>query len=148
MRLIGVIGGGSCSAELAAQAEAVGEGLARRGLTVICGGHGGVMEAVCRGAKRAGGLTIGVLPGSDPKEANPYVDIPIPTGLGQARNLVIINAAAAIIAIDGGYGTLSELGFALKLGKRVVGLATWEVPGVIMAGSPVEAVALALHGLE
>lgn len=148
MQLIGVIGGGSCSAELAAQAEAVGEGLARRGSAVICGGRGGVMEAVCRGAKRAGGLTIGVLPGGDPKEANPYVDIPIPTGLGQARNLVIIHAAAAIIAIDGEYGTLSELGFALKLGKRVVGLATWEIPGVIAAGSPAEAVTLALQGLE
>lgn len=146
--MIGVIGGGSCSAELAAQAEAVGEGLARRGSAVICGGRGGVMEAVCRGAKRAGGLTIGVLPGGDPKEANPYIDIPIPTGLGQARNLVIIHAAAAIIAIDGEYGTLSELGFALKLGKRVVGLATWEIPGVIAAGSPAEAVTLALQGLE
>ena len=148
MKLIGIIGGGSCSEEIAKVAEEVGEELARRGAALICGGHGGVMEAACRGAKRAAGLTIGILPGTDPGEANPYIDIPIATGLGQARNLVLVTAAAALIAIDGEYGTLSELGFALKLGKRVVGLATWEIPGVIVARSPKKAVELALQGLE
>ena len=148
MKLIGIIGGGSCSEEIAKMAEEVGEELARRGAALICGGHGGVMEAACRGAKRAAGLTIGILPGTDPGEANPYIDIPIATGLGQARNLVLVTAAAALIAIDGEYGTLSELGFALKLGKRVVGLATWEIPGVIVARSPKKAVELALQGLE
>jgi len=148
MKLIGIIGGGSCSEEIAEMSETVGEELARRGMALICGGRGGVMEAACRGAKRIGGLTIGILPGTDPGEANPYVDIPIATGLGQARNLVLVTAAAALIAIDGEYGTLSELGFALKLGRRVVGLATWEVPGVIMAKDPKEAVELALRGLD
>jgi len=147
MKLIGIIGGGSCSEEIAKLAEEVGEELARRGAALICGGHGGVMEAACRGAKRAAGLTIGILPGTDPGEANPYIDIPIATGLGQARNLVLVTAAAALIAIDGEYGTLSELGFALKLGKRVVGLATWEIPGVIVAEDPKEAVELTLQGL-
>lgn len=148
MKLIGIIGGGECSEEIARMSEEVGEELARRGAVLICGGHGGVMEAVCRGAKREGGLTIGILLGTDPGEANPYIDIPIATGLGQARNLVIVNAAAALIAIDGEYGTLSELGFALKLGKRVIGLEAWEVPGVIVAKDPKEAVELALQGLE
>ncbi len=147
MRLIGVIGGGSCTAGIAELAEAVGEELARRGAALICGGRGGVMEAACRGAKRAGGITIGVLPGRDPTTANRFVDIPIATGLGEARNLVIVNAAAAVIAIDGKHGTLSELGFALKLGKRVVGLATWEIPGLIEARTAKEAVELALQEL-
>lgn len=147
MKLIGIIGGGECSEETAALAEEVGEELARRGATLICGGHGGVMEAACRGAKRAGGLTVGILPGSDPGEANPYIDIPIATGLGQARNLVLATAAAVLIAIDGEYGTLSELSFALKLGKRVIGLEAWEIPGVIAARGPREAVELALEGL-
>lgn len=147
MRLIGVIGGGSCTAGIAELAEAVGEELARGGAALICGGRGGVMEAACRGAKRAGGITIGVLPGRDPTTANRFVDIPIATGLGEARNLVIVNAAAAVIAIDGKHGTLSELGFALKLGKRVVGLATWEIPGLIEARTAKEAVELALQEL-
>lgn len=147
MKLIGIIGGGECSKEIATLAEAVGAELARRSMVLICGGYGGVMEAACRGAKRTGGLTVGILPGTDPGEANPYVDIPIATGLGQARNLVIVTASAALIAIDGEYGTLSELGFALKLGKRVVGLAAWEIPGVLIAKDPKEAVELALREL-
>lgn len=145
MKLIGIIGGGTCSGKIAGLAEAVGEGLARRGAALICGGRGGVMEAACRGAKRAGGMTIGILPGTDAGEANQYIDIPIATGLGEARNLVIVNAAAAIIAINGEHGTLSELGFALKLGKPVVGLLTWEIPGLIEVKTPKEAVELALQ---
>jgi len=146
--LIGVIGGESCPAEVARLAEEVGAELARRGAVLICGGRGGVMEAACRGAQREGGLTIGVLPGSDPAEANPYVAIPLATGLGSARNYVIVTAAAALIAIAGEYGTLSEIGFALRQGKRVVGLRSWEIPGMVKAQTPQEAVSLALEGLE
>ncbi len=146
--LIGVIGGESCSAEVARLAEEVGAELARRGAVLICGGRGGVMEAACRGARREGGLTIGILPGSDPAEANPYVAIPLATGLGSARNYVIVTAAAALIAIDGEYGTLSEIGFALRQGKRVVGLESWEIPGMVKARTPQEAVSLALEVAE
>jgi uncharacterized protein (TIGR00725 family) len=118
---------------------------------VVCGGLGGVMEAVCRGARSQGGMTIGILPGSDGSEANGYVDIAIPTGMGEMRNALIVRAADAVIAISGGFGTLSEIGFALKLGKRVVGLSTWDlsragdVPdAVLTATSAEEAVRLAL----
>lgn len=125
--IIAVIGGGQCSAEEAAIAEAVGRELARRGAAVICGGLGGVMEAVCRGAAIEGGLTIGVLPGDNPNSANHYVQIPVATGMGQARNVVIVKSARAVIAVDGNYGTLSEIAFALKSGIPVIGLNTWSV---------------------
>jgi uncharacterized protein (TIGR00725 family) len=114
---------------------------------VVCGGLGGVMEAACRGAKDAGGMTIGILPGTDRSAANPYVDVAIPTGLGEARNALVVRAADAVIAIGGGYGTLSEVAFALKAGKRVVGLGTWEIDGVEAAGSPEAAVETVLGDL-
>lgn len=149
--LIAVIGGSTPTPHEAADAEAVGRALAREGAVLICGGRGGVMEAACRGAKSTGGLTIGILPGTDRSQANPYIDIPIVTGLGEARNAVIARTAQAVIAVGGSYGTLSEIAYALQFGVPVVGLGTWlvERPGhpsvpIHRAASPEEAVALAL----
>lgn len=127
MRFIGVIGGGQCSPEAARIAEEVGRGIAERGAVLVCGGLGGVMEAACRGAQAAGGLTVGILPGNDPAEANPYVRIPIVTGMGEMRNVIIIKSVQAVIAIEGEYGTLSEIGHALKRGLPVIGIHTWEL---------------------
>jgi uncharacterized protein (TIGR00725 family) len=123
--LIGVIGGAQCSAKEAELAEAVGRELAGRGATLVCGGLGGVMEAACRGAKSAGGTTVGVLPGEDRNTANPYVDIPIVTGMGPARNVIVVRSSHAVIAVDGSYGTLSEIAFALNGRIPVIGLNTW-----------------------
>ncbi|MEO0079531.1 MAG: TIGR00725 family protein [candidate division WOR-3 bacterium] len=140
---IGVIGASQCASVLERLAEEVGRGIAEAGAVLVCGGREGVMAAACRGAKAAGGLTIGILPGSDRKEANEHVDIAIATGLGEARNLAIIRTADVLIAIGGSYGTLSEIGFALKMGKKVIGLQTWEIEGVVQADSPAEALKLA-----
>lgn len=143
--LIGVIGGGSCDAETAARAREVGRLIAENGCDVVCGGLGGVMEAVCEGAAGAGGLTIGVLPGDTPDTANPHVQIRIATGIGIARNVIIVRSAAAVIAIDGGPGTLSEIAYCLQLGVPVIGLGTWDVAEEITrAATPEEAVAEAL----
>jgi uncharacterized protein (TIGR00725 family) len=125
--IIAVIGDSSCSPEEAKLAESVGELLAQRGATIVCGGLGGVMEAVCRGAKSKGGLTVGILPGEDPSMANPWVDIPVVTGLGEARNVAVVKSAQAMIAIGGGYGTLSEIAHALKSSIPVIGLNTWSL---------------------
>jgi uncharacterized protein (TIGR00725 family) len=122
--------------------------LGARGVVLVCGGLGGVMEAACRGAKEAGGLTVGILPGLDRSDANPFVDVVIATGLGEARNALVVNAADAVIAVGGGYGTLTEIGLALRAGKRVVGLETWEVEGVEVAGSPEAAVETVLSDLS
>ncbi len=145
--IVAVIGDSSCSAEEAKVAETVGELLAEQGATIICGGLGGVMEAVCHGAKSKGGLTIGVLPGEDSNMANPWVDIPIATGVGYARNMAVVKSAQAVIAIGGNYGTLSEIAYALKRGIPVIGLNTWslsrngkEDDPIIRAHSAVEAV--------
>lgn len=124
---IAVIGDSACSAQEAQLAETVGELLAQRGATVVCGGLGGVMEAACRGAKSKGGLTVGILPGEDAGTANPWVDIPVVTGLGEARNVLVVKSARAVIAIGGGYGTLSELAYAVKGGIPVIGLNTWSL---------------------
>lgn len=105
----------------------VGRRLAERGAVVVCGGLGGVMEAACRGASERGGTTLGILPGIDRSEANPYVDVAVPTGLGEARNTLVVRAADAVIAVAGEFGTLSEIAFALKVGKPVVGIGTWEL---------------------
>jgi uncharacterized protein (TIGR00725 family) len=123
-----------------AAAELVGRELGSRGVVLVCGGLGGVMEAACRGAKEGGGLTVGILPGLDRSDANPYVDVVIATGLGEGRNALVVNAADALIAVGGGYGTLSEIGLALRAGKRVVGLGIWEVEGVEALDSPETAV--------
>jgi hypothetical protein len=125
MMIIAVIGDSSCPPEETKLAETVGELLAQRGATIICGGLGGVMEAVCRGARSKGGLSIGVLPSEDSSMANPWVDIPIATGVGYARNMAVVKSAQAVIAIGGNYGTLSEIAYALKSGIPVIGLNTW-----------------------
>ena len=123
--IIAVIGGSKTSPEHLALAEGVGRELARRGVMVACGGLTGVMEAVCRGAKAAGGTTIGILPGYFSEEANEFVDIPIVTGIGYARNSIVVHTGQAVIAIGGAFGTLSEIGHALGDGIPVVGLKTW-----------------------
>lgn len=146
---IGVIGSSSCDPYIYALAERVGKEIAKRDAILICGGLGGVMEAACRGAKSEGGMTVGILPGDSRDAANQWVDIPIVTASGVARNLVVISSSQAVVAISGGYGTLSELGFALNLGIPVVGLLTWELKAPIRrAATPEEAVELAFQALE
>jgi uncharacterized protein (TIGR00725 family) len=125
--IIAVIGNSSSSPEETKLAESIGELLARQGATIVCGGLGGVMEAVCRGAKSEGGLTVGILPGQDSSMANPWVDIPVVTGIGEARNVAVVKSAQAVIAVGGGYGTLSEIAYALKSGIPVIGLNTWSL---------------------
>jgi uncharacterized protein (TIGR00725 family) len=127
---VAVVGPGDARPEEIAAAERVGEELARGGAVVVCGGLGGVMEAACRGAKGAGGTTVGILPGLDRASANPFVDVAVPTGLGEARNALVVRAADVLIAVGGAYGTLSEIALALKTGKRVVGIGSWEIDGV------------------
>jgi uncharacterized protein (TIGR00725 family) len=124
---ITVIGDSASSAKEARLAETVGELLAQRGVTIVCGGLGGVMEAVCRGAKSAGSLTVGILPGQDASMANPWIDIPVVTGMGESRNVAVVKSGQAIIAIGGGYGTLSEIAYALKSSIPVIGLNTWSL---------------------
>jgi uncharacterized protein (TIGR00725 family) len=122
---IGVMGAGQCSKEIYSLAEQVGELLAQHGAILICGGCGGVMEAAAKGAKAVGGITVGILPDEDDLRANPYIDIPIVTGMGNGRNVINVLSSQAIIAISGGYGTLSEIALALKTQIPVVGLRTW-----------------------
>ncbi|MBI1756981.1 MAG: TIGR00725 family protein [Fimbriimonas ginsengisoli] len=145
-RLIAVVGAAKCDSATASVAGEVGRLLAEAGAVVVCGGLGGVMEAACQGASEAGGLTVGLLPGKDPADANRFVSVPIATGLGEARNSVIAHACAGMIAVGGEYGTLSEIALALKLGKPVVGLGTWSLSrggrvdgGIVAAATPVEA---------
>lgn len=142
---VAVVGPGDADPGAAADAEVVGRALAEAGAVVVCGGLGGVMEAACRGAKAAGGTTLGLLPGSDRASANAWVDVAVATGLGEARNALVVRTADAVVAVAGGYGTLSEISLALKIGTPVVGLDTWDVAGVEKAGSPSEAAALALR---
>jgi hypothetical protein len=123
---VAVVGGSTCTADEARVAEAVGRGLASRGATLVCGGMGGVMEAACRGAKSAGGLTVGILPGDDRRSANPHVDVSVVTGMGHSRNAIVVKTAQAVIAVDGSYGTLSEIALALQNGIAVIGLGTWD----------------------
>ena len=150
--IISVIGEGNARPEIENLAEQVGEELARRGHSIVCGGLGGVMEAVCRGAKSAGGSTIGILPGNDPKAANLWVDVPICTGMGHARNVIVVKTGRAVIAVGGAYGTLSEIGHALGDGIPVIGLKTWDMSrsgdtdgGVIVASDAKDAVEKAIQ---
>jgi uncharacterized protein (TIGR00725 family) len=146
-KIIGVVGGTIAGPEVLSRAEETGRLIAEHGFLLICGGMAGVMEAAAKGAKEAGGTTIGILPHADRHEANPFIDIPVASGLGEGRNLVIVRAADLIIAVDGEYGTLSEIAFALKLHKTVIGLGTWDIPGIIKAATPAEAVAIARERL-
>ena len=141
---VAVVGPGEASPDEIAAAERVGRDLARRGAVVVCGGLGGVMEAACRGAKEEGGTTVGILPGVDRAAANPYVDVAVATGLGEARHALVVRAADAQIAVGGADGTLAEIALALKGGKRVVGVGTWDIDGVDAVAVD-DAVALALR---
>ena len=132
--MIAVCGPGEATDTEIRIAEAIGEGLATARHAVVCGGRGGVMAAACRGAKRAGGTAVGIIPGYDRAQANPWVDHVICTGLGEARNALVVASGEAVIAIGGGFGTLSEIGLALKLGKRVVAMQSWELDEVRLSG--------------
>lgn len=146
---IGVIGAGQCSQETGLVAEAVGQEIARQGAILVCGGLGGVMEAAARGAQRAGGMTIGILPGFSFEDANPFITIPIVTGLSHARNVLVVRSSHALIALEGGYGTLSEVAIALTLGIPVIGLGSWDVSReIIMVETPEVAVEKAIHAIN
>ena len=151
-KVIAVIGGGQPTSKETKLAEKVGRELAKRGAILVCGGLGGVMEAACKGASAEGGMTIGILPGENRQSANPYVQIPIATGIGYARNAAVVKSAQAVIAIGGSYGTLTEIGYALQSGIPVIGLNTWTISrngkhdkAIIPAENPVEAVETALE---
>jgi hypothetical protein len=138
---IAVIGGAECTEEVRRMAHDLGRLLVDRGHMPICGGLTGIMEAVCCGAKAAGGVAVGILPG-EMQEANRCVGIAIDTGMGHARNVIIVKSADVVIAMPGEYGTLSEIALALKMGKKVISLRSWDVPGTIKAQTPEEAVEL------
>jgi uncharacterized protein (TIGR00725 family) len=141
---VSVAGPGEAAPEVLEGAEAVGRELARRGAVVVCGGLGGAMAAACRGAAAEGGTSVGLLPGPDRESANEWLTVAIPTGMGELRNGLVARAGDALIAVDGGYGTLSEIGFALKLRRPVVGLGTWELDAVVVAEDPADAAERAL----
>lgn len=149
--VVAVVGGYDAGEDVLALAEEVGRRLAEAGATVVTGGRRGVAEAASRGASLAGGTVVGVLPGRDRAEANPWVGVAVPTGLGETRNALVVMGADAVVAFEGSYGTLSEIAHALLAGTPVVGIGTWELraPGggddpVVRAGDPAAAVALAL----
>jgi len=144
-RIVGVIGASRCGKEIYNAAEEVGRLLARNDVLLITGGLTGVMEAASKGAYLEGGLTVGILPGYDKKDANPYVLVPLATGMGEARNALIARACDTLIAIGGEYGTLSEIALGLKMGKKVIGLLTWDIPGIIKVKTPQDAVNEALR---
>jgi len=148
---VAVIGASKATSEEARLAEEVGKELALRQVTLVCGGMGGVMEAACRGASLNGGLTIGILPGNSREEANPYVQIPIVSSIGFARNIMVVKSAQAVIAIGGAYGTLSEIAYALQIELPVIALNSWSMSqngksdsAVIKAENALEAVTKAL----
>lgn len=152
---VSVIGGSRCSPREARIAEQVGAELARRGVTLICGGLTGVMHAACKGARTAGGTTVGILPGSRREDANPYVDIPIVTTIGEARNVIVVCSGQAVIAIGGEYGTLSEIAHALRNNIPVVSLNTWSLTkngelddSIIVAHDPGDAVDKAIAAID
>jgi uncharacterized protein (TIGR00725 family) len=135
---IAVIGKEECTDEEYGAAETAGYLIAANHAALCCGGRGGVMEAACKGAKENGGTTVGILP--DRGKGNPYLDVVIRTGMGYGRNVILVESADAVVAIGGGYGTLSEIAIALKAGKDVFGYCTWEIEGVVKCVTPEEAV--------
>jgi uncharacterized protein (TIGR00725 family) len=145
---IAVIGPGAEDPRLAALAEEVGRRLAGEGARLVCGGRGGVMEAAARGAAAAGADVIGIVPGESPDDANRYVTHPVATGIGHARNLAVVSTADAVVAVGGEWGTLSEIGFARRLGRTVIGLESWALPGTPSVGTPIEAVEQALQAVR
>jgi uncharacterized protein (TIGR00725 family) len=134
---VAVVGPNDATQSELDQAEAIGVGLARAGAVLVCGGLGGVMHAAARGAEKAGGVSIGILPGDDRDPGSPHLTVAISTGMGETRNAIIVRTSDVIVAVSGEFGTLSEVAFALKLGKPVVGLETWELS---KRGRPVEAI--------
>ena len=147
-KIIAVIGGRRTGKALLLAAEEIGRLIAKKGANLVCGGLGGVMEAASRGAKLEGGSTVGILPHDNSKEANQYIDFPVATGLGIGRNVIIARTADALIAVGGEYGTLSEIAFALQMGKPVVGIKTWDIKGVIGAKNAADAVNKVFELLE
>lgn len=155
-KIVGVIGSSKAEPDILSLAEAVGAEIAKRGAAVVCGGLTGVMEAVCKGARSKGGLTIGIIPSDDKNDANPYVQIPIVTGMGVGRNVMLVKSAEVLIAVGGEFGTLSEIAHALNLGKTVIGLRTWKlekarskpIPNLIETEDPVKAVELAMNAIS
>ena len=145
---IGVIGGANPDNESLRIAYRVGQLIAENGAILICGGLIGVMDASAKGAKQAGGLTVGILPGNSPKDANPYIDIAVATGLGYTRNSLVALNSDVLIAVDGHYGTLTEIAYGCIYEKKVIGIGTWEVEGVIKAVTAEEAVDIALGNLD
>lgn len=152
-KIIAVIGSSRAEPDVLRLAEEVGAEIARNGAALVCGGMTGVMESACKGARREGGLTIGIIPSDSKNDANPFVQIPIVTGMGMGRNVMLVKTADAIIAVGGEFGTLSEIAHALNIGKKVIGLRTWKlekahskpIPNLVEAESPKTAVALALE---
>ncbi len=155
-KIVGVIGSSKADQELFRLAEEVGAEIAKRGAAVVCGGLTGVMEAVCKGARSQGGLTIGIIPSWSKEDANPYVQIPIVTGMGMGRNVMLVMTADVLIAVGGEFGTLSEIAHALNIGKKVIGLRTWKlekahtkpIKDLVEATSPKNAVDLALQSIS
>ncbi len=145
---IGVIGASRCSRKIAKAAYEVGKEIAKRKAILICGGLGGVMEEAARGAKENKGLTIGILPGFSSSDANPYIDIPVVTGMDHGRNIIVVRSCDAIIAIGGREGTLSEIAFALKLKIPLIGIESWKIEGVIRAKDAKDAVRRAFQTLK
>lgn len=137
---ITVIGGSTCSKRDYKIAQEVGRLIAQEGWTLICGGRTGIMEAACKGAKEKGGRTVGILPSADGKDGNKYLDVKIPTGLGYARNVLVVRASEIIIAISGKYGTLSEIAFAFNEDRKVIGINTWKIKGVVQVKHAREAI--------
>jgi len=155
-KIVGVIGSSKADSELFRLAEEVGAEIAKRGAAVVCGGLTGVMEAVCKGARSHGGLTIGIIPSWSKEDANPYVQIPIVTGMGMGRNVMVVMTADVLIAVGGEFGTLSEIAHALNIGKKVIGLRTWNlakahtkpIPDLVEATDPKKAVDLAINSIS
>jgi uncharacterized protein (TIGR00725 family) len=148
-RYVAVIGAAEATPDEAEAAAGVGRLLAEAGAVLVCGGLGGVMEAAARGCREAGGTSVGLLPGETRAGANPYLTAAIATGMGEARNALVVRAAGAVIAIGGGFGTLSEIGLALKMGRPVIGLASWDLPdpaarAIVRVDTPEEAVRAAM----
>jgi uncharacterized protein (TIGR00725 family) len=142
---VAVVGPGDASPAEVRDAELIGRGVAEAGATLVCGGLGGVMAAACRGAAEAGGMTVGILPGTDRAAANEWVRVALPTGLGELRNGLVVRAADVVVAVGGAYGTLSEVALALKTGVPVIGLGTWDIDGIRAVDSPRAAVDRAIH---
>ncbi|MGD0336070.1 MAG: TIGR00725 family protein [Candidatus Omnitrophota bacterium] len=147
-KIVGVIGGHKCTVEVEQIAHKLGKKLAKVVNYLVCGGLSGVMEAVCKGFKAENGITIGILPGYDKNNANKYVDIVVPTGLGLARNVLVVKSADVVVALTGEAGTLSEIAYCLQLGIPVISLGSWDIPGVFKVKTVEEAVSKVKEVLE